>query len=148
MIIIKRKIKYIIFSQILILFLAVLAPTAFGQRSSDIIISDESDCERIASYLDMVMTEISDYPGSSVILIARLGDGEKSRKYNERRLIVVKTGINRLGRYPAEKIITTQGERVQGKGQVEVYLGGRLFAVFKAGRGKNLQDPSAKECAV
>lgn len=95
---------------------------------------------------DILRKSANENPGSLVILVARLGDGEKSEKYNQRRLKVVKNGINAFDRYPAEKVIMTAGERVQGKGQVEVYIGGRLFAVFKSARKKNFKNPSGKEC--
>lgn len=144
----SKKAKYPISILLLVFFAAFLFQTAFGQSSSDIIIADENNCEQNLSYFDILITEANTYPGSSVILIARLGDGENSRKYNQRRLAVVKAGLSAFERYPAERVITTQGGRVRGKGQVEVYIGGRLVAVFKAGRRKNLQDPNAKECAV
>lgn len=137
---ISKRVECIIFLPALLFFFALLSQNAFGQNGSDIIISENGNCEENALNFDILMTKANEYPGlEKIILIARLGNGEKSRKYNEKRLEVVKAGISAFDRYPAEKIITAQGERVSGKGQVEVYIGGRLFAVFKVGRKENLQ---------
>lgn len=137
----SKKLNLLIFFPMMMFCLVLFSHNTFGQDISDIIISDSGNCEENAFDFDLLLTRTKEYYGSEVIiLIARLGDGEKSRKYNERRLEVVKAGITAFDRYPKEKVITAQGERVSGKGLVEVYLGGYLSAIFKAERNKNIES--------
>jgi hypothetical protein len=63
-----------------------------------------------------------------LIAIARLGDGERNRELNRRRLHNVGTHISEFANARApETIVTAEGERVSGLGRVELYAGGKLF---------------------
>lgn len=66
-----------------------------------------------------------------VIAIARLGDGEQGQELNRRRLHNVRTYLTTFDGRPPETIITAEGERVNGYGRVELYVGGKLFYVLK-----------------
>lgn len=68
-----------------------------------------------------------------IILIARLGTGETVRKWNLRRLHNV---VARL--YNVKQIIKTEGERVEGKGLVEIYFDGALLYTLLAHRNRDL----------
>lgn len=77
----------------------------------------------------------------SVILIARLGNREVSRRLNRQRLQIARAYLH-VGRgleppFEEEHIVTAEGERVRGAGRVEAYVRGKLFMVFMFGRNKN-----------
>lgn len=149
MIVSTKKTRFFLYILSAISVCIILSSDVLGQRESNIIVSEDESCEQNALNFDIILTQAKEYHGSEmIILIARLGDGENSHKYNKRRLEVVKAGISAYDRFPAEKIITAQGERVKGKGLVEVYVGGRLFAVFKARRKENIKSRNDKKCQV
>jgi hypothetical protein len=71
-----------------------------------------------------------------VILIARLGKGENSRTLNRRRLYNVREGFQVTLRI-MKPIVIAEGERVNGFGRVEVYLGGKFFGALVAQRNSH-----------
>src|SRR5713226_708269 len=59
----------------------------------------------------------------SLIVIARLGDGERDRKLSYRRLHNVRTYLSEyVGARSSETIITAEGEPSIGLGRVELYV--------------------------
>lgn len=68
-----------------------------------------------------------------IILIARLGTGETWRKWNWRRLHNVSARLNGV-----KQIIKTEGERIVGKGRVEIYFDGMLLYTLLAHRNRDL----------
>lgn len=75
----------------------------------------------------------------TIIAIARLGDGERNRMLNHRRLHNVRVYLTEFGwhRQP-ETVITAEGDRLKGYGRVELYIGGTLFAVLHVRRHQDL----------
>jgi len=65
-----------------------------------------------------------------VIMIAGLGNRERRRHLNHRRLHNARTFLIEFGQRVPETIITAEGERVDGYGRVELYVGGKLFHVL------------------
>jgi len=65
-----------------------------------------------------------------IIAIARLGDGERRRELNRRRLHNVRVFLTELQKRKPSTVIIAQGEQVGGYGRVELYVGGRLFQVI------------------
>jgi hypothetical protein len=65
-----------------------------------------------------------------VIMIARLGNGERRRELNRRRLHNARTFLTEFGQRAPQTIVTAEGERVDGYGRVELYIGGKLFHVL------------------
>ena len=59
-------------------------------------------------------------------IIAHLGSGERSRQLNRRRLACIRSML--INSSP-EKITFAEGERVNGLGRVEFYLGSELMQV-------------------
>jgi hypothetical protein len=96
-----------------------------------------ADCEGVMMRLDFIAIAAEaagkDQP---VIIIARLGTGETSRKLGGSRLRQVADYLNR--RIPKERVITAEGERVRGLGQLEFYVGGKLHSIFKVKRNRDL----------
>lgn len=98
------------------------------------------NCEDNSAFLDNVRNEVlwGSGKGGVVIAIARLGKGERAKELNRRRLFSVQAYLTKRGGLPAEKIVTAEGEAIQGYGRVELYVGGKLLNVLLADRGKLL----------
>lgn len=80
----------------------------------------------------------------TIIAIARLGDGERSRELSARRLHNVRVFLTEFGWQRApETVITAEGSRAKGYGRVEVYVKGWLFAILAV---KNNQDLLVGSC--
>lgn len=73
-----------------------------------------------------------------VIAVARLGDGERTRDLNRRRLHNIRLYLKEIRQRPAETLVMAEGESVRGRGRVEVYVGGKLVDVFILKRGEDL----------
>ena len=96
-----------------------------------------TDCEGVMMRLDFIAIAAEEAgKDQTVIIIARLGVGETSRKLAGSRLRQVADYLNR--RIPGERIITAEGERIRGLGQLEFYVGGKLHSVFKVRRNRDL----------
>jgi len=77
-----------------------------------------------------------------VILIARLGNGEVSRKLSRQRLQLTRLYLH-VGRgleppLKEENIVVAEGERIRGVGRIEAYVRGKLFMIFIFKRNKNV----------
>ena len=96
-----------------------------------------TDCEGIMMRLDFIAIAAGETgKDQTIIIIARLGNGETSRRLVNVRLRQVADYLNR--RVPRERIITAEGERVSGFGQLEFYVGGKLHSIFKVNRNRDL----------
>lgn len=96
---------------------------------------DGVDCryvEHIKALLDFAAIAAGNE--STIILIARLGDGERSRKLSQGRLNILSDYLIETRKLSQNRVVTAQGERVSGMGQVEVYVGGKLYILFKMKR--------------
>ncbi len=130
----SRAKRVVLFLSLAWFFCIFSRTKAAGQQT----IGEDIGCEEHLAISDFLLNE-AEIRSDPIILVARLGDGETSRRYNQQRLAAIKDTIGFRNRYPSEKFVLTQGERVKGKGQVEVYISGRLSTIFKAGRRKNLR---------
>lgn len=94
-----------------------------------------------------------------IIVIARLGEGERRRALNLRRLHNVRVylteylAVHNASRRP-ETIILAEGERVSGYGRIEFYIRGRLEAALRLRRNTDLivgtcvpDDPNQDPCS-
>lgn len=97
-------------------------------------------CEANIANLDLAHSEAGE--SGLIIAVARLGDGERRRMLNHRRLHNLRTYLERFHKRARATIVTAEGERVTGSGRVEVYVGGRLFYVFDIDRGEDLHAGS------
>lgn len=108
-----------------------------GQSTKPIIRTD-NNCESNKAYFDYLATSAGEE--GLIIVIARLGVGEHSRKYNQRRLRTIGAYLSNVRNIPSKRIITAEGERMRnGLGRIEVYIGGKAAVVFIVGRNKDLQ---------
>lgn len=72
-----------------------------------------------------------------IIMIARLGNKESSRNLSRRRLQTARDYLKYTRSIAEQRIVTAEGEPVNGQGRVEVYIGGNLHMIFMMGRNKN-----------
>lgn len=73
-----------------------------------------------------------------VIMIARLGTRETRKELNDRRLHNARTFLIEFGQRVPQTIVTAEGDRVDGYGRVELYVGGKLFHVLLMSRDDDL----------
>jgi hypothetical protein len=79
---------------------------------------------------------------TTIILSARLGKGESSRRLNRERLRQLIEHMIKNRAFSSQNIVTAEGARVNGLGQVDVYVGGKPYLIFKVKRNKDF----AKGC--
>ncbi len=132
-------------AQVATIFLIVSASVsvAHGQAAQNPQVYGEpdgltgADCEGVMMRLDFIAIDAEESgKDQTIIIIARLGTGEASRKLVSGRLRQVADYLSR--RVSKERIITAEGTRVRGLGQVEFYVGGKLHSVFKVRRNRDL----------
>lgn len=81
-----------------------------------------------------------------IIVIARLGDGERRRELNRRRLHNVRVYLTEFGWHRSpETLITAEGERVKGYGRIELYVKGKLSALIGLRRNQDLLVGSCED---
>jgi hypothetical protein len=94
------------------------------------------NCEHNIVRLEMASQQAGT---DSLIIIARLGDGERNRNLNWRRLQNARTYLSEYIKVRApETIILAEGERVAGYGRIEIYVGGKLFSALAVNRNGDL----------
>lgn len=87
------------------------------------------DCESFAALVDNALIEWQEMKGTYLIVIARLGEGERGGGLGRTRLGKVESYLNQ--RYNGKvAYVTAEGNRVKGSGQVELYVGGKLRAAI------------------
>ena len=91
------------------------------------------DCEWATLYMEDATVRAHEAE-SYLIVVARLGDGELSRRLNAQRMKSVRAflGRSRL------KSVVAEGERVNGYGRLEIYVGGKLLFVLPLRRNKDV----------
>lgn len=97
-----------------------------------------TNCESNAAALDA----INQLAGKDnlIIAIARLGNRERKRELNQRRLNNVLAYLTRVGWQRApETVIIAEGVRAKGYGRVELYVGGKLIVVLAVKRNSDLE---------
>ena len=131
-------------SNLLVAATALLIVLACGSAQEKQPAADDKtflplSCEDSEALLDGVANEARSgvATGGVLIAVARLGVRETSAKLNRERLSAVKKFF--LGRdIPAQTVVTAEGERVGGLGQVEFYIGGRLFMRLQARHNRGI----------
>jgi hypothetical protein len=110
------------------------------QSSKPIIVGGDSgidgyNCDITKSDFDLIAHTAGE--DKSIIAIARLGKGEASRQVVRNRLRNLRDFLYLTRGVPEERVILAEGERAQGLGQVEVYIAGKLFIIFRMKRNKD-----------
>jgi hypothetical protein len=107
-----------------------------GTHPSRTQTSLNSYCESNIANLDAAHAEASE--DGLIIAVARLGNGERNRVLNHRRLYNLRTYLEKFRKRTRETIVTAEGERVEGPGRVEVYVKGKLLITLELRRGQDL----------
>lgn len=136
------NVQRIIFAVVTLLSTATYAfSQEQSKRLNDFNDSDRRliNCETYSVDIDRMVSVASELIKQSdfIILIARLGDGERNREFNRRRLHNVEEKLKADG-VEEKKIIIAEGERVKGLGRVEIYIGGRMVESLRAKRNKDI----------
>lgn len=126
-----------------LVFVCPLLPQgAFAAQSSSNdpqIVAGGDSGELNSAYLDNLLNELRRSGGERIFVVARLGRGETARRLNLARIEGARLYLIESGRTQRERVIFAEGERVEGEGRVEFYLGSRLRLVSLAERGKNIR---------
>ena len=96
---------------------------------------DCSYCESAKANFDLI-AQVANEKQSNVIIIARLGRGE-SRNINRVRLRQLREWLLQVRGYPPERVVTAEGERMRGLGQVEVYISGKPIFIYRMKRNQD-----------
>lgn len=102
------------------------------------VLRSPDNCEGNSLRLDVVRNKsLAAGENKITIAIARLGNGEQSRELNRRRLYTIRAYLTAM-ELPPQRLITAEGERVQGYGRIELYVGGELVEVLSVEQCKDL----------
>jgi hypothetical protein len=117
------------------LYICFLTCTFAQTEQSPTIVRDDT-CEVNLAQFDYLMAAS---PGlNSLIVIAGLGNGEHSVRYNVRRLSAIKFRL-KVDPKLSERLVTAQGERVRGRGRVEIYVNGELRLIYELKKNQDLK---------
>ena len=89
-------------------------------------------CEEAKALLDVLRNDAEDE--GVIILVARLGASDPWPKVNRRRLNSVWSYLHHAGQFPESRLVRAEGERLRGRGRVELYAKGKLMLVLVAER--------------
>jgi hypothetical protein len=124
--------------KLLVLAFCILASgaLAFAQGASDEpeIVPSDSSGEITSREIDQMSMEVKGRR-ERLFIIARLGTGETSRRLNRGRLYNTRQYLS-LKAFDPLTTVFAEGERVEGEGRIEFYLGGTLRLVTLAKRNK------------
>ena len=97
---------------------------------------DGSYCESTKADFDEIAA-VANERDSNVIIISRLGKGERSRSISRLRLSQIRNHLMMVRGYSSDRIIIAEGERVKGLGLVEVYIKGKPFIIYRMKRNRD-----------
>lgn len=118
--------------------MVIAGNTTFAQKEEARYVVADVDCnddEHAKAILDDAGIEAK--IDETIFIIARLGTGESSRTLSRRRLYAPMHYLIETRGISKDKIVPAEGERVKGPGRVEIYVGGKLFALFKMKRHRD-----------
>ena len=102
---------------------------AFSQSylEGNVIVMRSVNCEMDEASFNVVRLAAEEDLGTDelLIVVARLGDGEKLKSLNRERLGNTKEWMTN-NNFLQGRMLFTEGERVHGSGRVEFYIGGKL----------------------
>jgi len=115
----------------LVLCALAAAMTGSGQDQASIIMLESANCEVDESNFNVVRVDALKSLGenSFLIAIARFGSTDKAQALNRQRLSATKEWMSNAA-FPINKLVLAEGERVNGNGRVEFYIGGKLTHVI------------------
>jgi hypothetical protein len=99
-----------------------------ASNSSATLSQQPANCEDALHYLDFGVGEVRKLKDTYFIIIARPGKREKSGRLSQVRLNIIERSY--LKRFTDIKYVTAVGSRTKGLGQIEIYVGGKLWHVL------------------
>ena len=124
--------------KLLVLAFCILASgvLVFAQSASDDpeIVPSDSSGEITSREIDRMAMEVRT-KRERLFVIVRLGTGESSRRLNRARLYNARQYVS-VKSFDQQTTVYAEGERVEGEGRLEFYLGGSLRLVTLAKRNK------------
>lgn len=99
------------------------------------------ECEDNEAHLGQIaiLTSANNQPDEVLIVIARLGNNEKSSEISRRRLYNAREYIfHAVPTIRKNKIVIALGEKTTGLGRVEFYFDGKIIDFLPVGKNKNL----------
>src|SRR5215213_5185553 len=92
--------------------------------------ADANSCEMNSLYFDMISNKVAESK-ERIFAIFRAGKGE-TESVNAKRLAHVKTFLEQSKGWKRFDVIYARGEKSDGEGQIEFYVGGKLFLISHA----------------
>ena len=114
--------------------------SAIAQRPEPIVVGgnqgvDGRDCDDTKAQFAVIAHAAGDE--KTIIVISRLGRGESSRQVARRRLQNLEDFLYLTHGVSRDRIVSAEGKRVVGLGEIDVYLDGKLFVLFRMRRNKD-----------
>jgi hypothetical protein len=120
------------------LFLHSLVSGQSKPLAQMVVEGNASSCESNAASFDNLAGFLRSTE-ERLFVIARLGDGERSRDLNRRRLHNVRTYFkDGWPQIDPKRFVYANGDPVEGEGQVQFYLGSTLIQVSLIKRRKDI----------
>ena len=117
---------------LLILILLAISISANAQISPaeiTVVRANTNACELNAAMFDVLANILRD-GDERLFVVARLGRGEVSRELNRRRLHNVRTYFkDGWPNIDVGRFVFAEGDRIEGEGRVEFYIGSRLILI-------------------
>jgi hypothetical protein len=117
---------------LLLCLAAVSLVTAQTEGELKPVLGMAHTCEEAKALLDLTRNDVGNE--GVIVLVARLGDREVSRRLNRQRLFNVWSYLHHAGGFPANRLVKAEGDRVRGFGRMELYAKGRLMLILPAKR--------------
>ncbi len=128
--------KYICLTIAMLVIVSATANLSAQQKSLFDSPKQPLTCEENISYIANALTEgLKSDDLLYVIVIARLGDGERSKKLNTSRLQQVNRHLKMLR---VKNVVTAKAERKKGLGQLEFYIAGNLLLTLPVDRNDKM----------
>jgi uncharacterized protein YjhX (UPF0386 family) len=104
-----------------------------------VVPGNASACESNAAMFDALANILREDNNKRLFVVARLGRGETSREFNRRRLHNVRTYFrDGWQNIDAGRFVFAEGDRIEGEGRVEFYIGSELILVSLVRRGGDI----------
>jgi hypothetical protein len=129
--------------KILLVIFILLATGASVKAQSkaiepNVVQGDANACELNAATFDS-LANILRSTDERLFVVARLGKGESSRELNRRRLYNVRAYFKGgWSGVEATRFVFAEGDRIDGEGRVEFYIGSNLMLISLVKRGGDI----------
>ena len=101
-----------------------IGATTLDHSRLPLLLDEPVSCDDVLLYLDDAVRRAKEMKDTYLIVIARLGKGETARRLNQTRLLAIESYIKRKG---TSKYLLAEGNKTDGLGRIELYVGGRLL---------------------